>query len=87
MPTYEYKCESCGDSFTHSAAMADPSLQARPGCATGGCRLEKLISRCSAVIAGRNIVSALKEKAAAATPKDSGVSASAHACSYHCNHK
>jgi putative FmdB family regulatory protein len=87
MPVYEYTCDACGQSFEHIAAMADAALETKPGCETGGCQLRKLISRCSGVIAGRNIVSALREASAAASPTESKKAVQPHSCSFYCDHK
>ena len=87
MAVYEYKCVTCGILFKHTAAMAAAPLQVNPDCESGSCNLERLISRCSGRIAGRNIVSALRESAAAKRPEVSPGQPAGHSCSFHCDHK
>jgi putative FmdB family regulatory protein len=87
MPIYEYKCETCGTLFSHQAAMSAAPLQVKPDCESGECRLEKLISRCSAVIAGRNVISAMREASAAASTQPAAPKSEGHACSFYCDHK
>lgn len=42
MPTYEYECQSCGDSFDHMQSMSSPVLRKCKTC--GKHKLARLIS-------------------------------------------
>lgn len=43
MPIYEYKCETCGETFEEMQKFSDDSLERREGCKKS-CKLKKLIS-------------------------------------------
>ena len=86
MPTYEYRCDACGDQFTCEARMSDPPLARKPGCQAESCRPTKLMSRFYGMIAatGRSPrppeMPAQPTPAAAAEPEPEP-----HVCSKYCS--
>lgn len=54
MPLYEYLCSHCGKQFEIQHKMADPTPTSGPNCQDQGCKLERQISRVSAVVKSPN---------------------------------
>lgn len=48
MPTYDYRCKSCGDTFEHFQQMSDPKLRKCTNC--GRHTLERLIGSGAGII-------------------------------------
>lgn len=51
MPTYEYRCRSCGTTWEQVQNIRDSELTECPACPTGP--VERLISRTSFALVGR----------------------------------
>lgn len=45
MPTYDYRCTACGQSFGIRQTMAEDALTVHPKCQDPKCHLEKQVSR------------------------------------------
>lgn len=51
MPTYEYKCNSCGHEFEASQKITAPSLQACPKCKKG--KVERQLNASAFILKGK----------------------------------
>lgn len=88
MPTYQYHCQRCQQSFEVQARMSDAAPERGPNCPSneGGCPLQKTPSRVYGYVAGAKAPSAPQERPGAATAASSAASESAaHICSKYCD--
>jgi putative FmdB family regulatory protein len=79
MPTYEYRCQTCSQSFAVQARMADPPPTQGPDCEQGHCQLQKCLSRVHGFVAGQH-----PPAPALARPEPPRESAT-HVCSKYCD--
>jgi len=79
MPTYEYRCQTCGCQFALTAKVGDSDPTTAPMCAGTGCRIEKLFGRINTIVAGAT-------KAPPPPAKAPEPEKPAHICSKYCEH-
>ena len=81
MPTYDYVCNTCGETFACDRRMADPPLTTRPGCLAGSCQITKVVSRFYSMVATPAARAPATELPPPAPAAEAG---EAHVCSKYC---
>ncbi len=82
MPTYEYQCSNCSETFTVQARMQDPAPQRGPQCSRGTCSLQKKLSRVYGHVAGST---AAPQENASQVPSPPPELSPTHVCSKYCD--